>query len=76
MVIPDTQQAFTPAKPGNLPHLFLGQIQLILNESGLLFLHLHNQLDPAGIKNAFSVAAALQTEQVLHSLRTCHHNPA
>ena len=68
MIVPDAQQALPPAEPGDLPHLILRQVQHPLDEPGLLFLHLHDQLDPAGVQNALAVFAAVQPKQILHPL--------
>ena len=76
MIIADAKQSLTAAKAGDLPHFIFGEVQLILDESGLLLLHLHDQLDAAGVQNALAVAAALQPEEVLHSLRTRNSDTA
>ena len=74
MIIANTQQTLTTPEACDLVHLILRQVQLILNEPRLLFLHLHDQLYAAGVKDALAVAAALQTEQVLHTLSAGHRN--
>ena len=68
MVIPDAQKPFAAAESGDLTDFFLGEIQNILNQPGFLFLHLHNDLDAAGIQDAFAVFAVIQREQILHTL--------
>ena len=71
MVIADAKKPFAAAESGDLTDFFLGEIQNILNQPGFLFLHLHNDLDTAGIQNAFAVFAVIQREKVLHALCGC-----
>lgn len=51
MVIANAEQALAAAKASNLPHLVFREVQFILNEPSLLLLHLHDELDAAGIQN-------------------------
>jgi len=44
VVVAYAQQALAPAEAGYLPHLVLGEIEDILYEACLLFLHLHDEL--------------------------------
>ena len=60
MVIPDAQKPFAAAESCDLSDFFLGQVQDILNEPRFLFLHLHDDLDAAGIQNPFAVFAVIQ----------------
>ena len=69
MIIADAQQSLTASEAGDLTHLVLRKIELVLNEPRLLLLHLHDELDAAGVQYALAVAAALQAKEVLHSLR-------
>ena len=68
MVIADAQKALAPPEASDLPHLILREIEDVLDEPGLLLLHLHDQLDAAGVQDALAVLAALQPEEVLHPL--------
>ena len=68
MVIANAQKPLAAAESGDLTDFFLGEIQDVLNQPRLLFLHLHNDLDAAGIQNAFAVFAVVEREQVLHTL--------
>ena len=74
MLIADAKKPFAAAKPCDLTDFFLGQVQDILNEPRLLFLHLHDDLDTAGIQEAFDVCAVIQRKQNLHTLRGCDGN--
>ncbi len=69
MVIADAQKPFAAAESCDLTNLLLGEIQDILNQPRLLFFHLHDDLDAAGIQNPFAVLAVIQREQILHTLR-------
>ena len=71
MIIANAQKPFAAAKSGDLTDFFLGEIQDILNQARLLFLHLHDDLDTAGIQDAFAVFAVIQREKVLHALCGC-----
>ena len=76
MVIPDAQKPFAAAEPRYLTDFFLGEIQNILNQPGFLFLHLHDDLDAAGIQNAFAVFTVIQREKILHALCGCDRDTA
>ena len=69
MVIADAKKSFAAAESCDLTNLFFGQIQDVLNQPRFLLLHLHDDLDAAGIQNAFAVFAIIQREQILHTLR-------
>ena len=71
MIITDAQKPFTAAEPCDLTDFFLGEIQDVLNQPRLLFLHLHDDLDAAGIQNPFAVFAVIQREKVLHARCGC-----
>ena len=60
MVIADAQKPLAAAESCDLTDFFLGEIQDVLNQPRLLFLHLHDDLDAAGIQNAFTVFAVIQ----------------
>ena len=47
-----------------------------MNQPRFLFLHLHDDLDAAGIQNAFAIFAVVEREQVLHTLRGCDRDTA
>ena len=68
MIIADAKKPLAAAEPCDLTNFFFGQIQDILNEPRFLFLHLHNDLDAAGIQNAFAVFTVIQREKILHAL--------
>ena len=76
MIITDTQKPLAAAESCDLTDFFLGKIQNILNQPGFLFLHLHNDLDAAGIQDAFAVFAVVEREQVLHTLCGCDRDTA
>ena len=76
MIIANAQKPFAAAEPCDLTDFFLGEIQNILNQPGFLFLHLHDDLDAAGIQNAFSVFAVIQRKQILHTLCGCDRDTA
>ena len=40
-----------------------------MDQAGLLFLHLHDELDPAAVQNAFAILAAVQRHHIGHALR-------
>ena len=60
MIITDAQKPLAAAESCDLSDFFLGQVQDILNEPRLLFLHLHDDLDTARIQNPFAVFAVVQ----------------
>ena len=60
MIIADAKKPLAAAESCDLTDFFLGQVQDILNEPRLLLLHLHNDLDAAGIQNTFAVFAIVQ----------------
>ena len=60
MIIADAKKPLAAAESGDLTDFFLGEIQDVLNQPRLLFLHLHNDLDTAGIQNPFTVFAVIQ----------------
>ena len=74
MVIANAQKPLAPPEAGDLAYLILRVIENILNEPCLLLLHLHDELDAAGVEDTLAVFAALQAKQVLHSLCGSHRN--
>ena len=62
VVVANAEKSLATAETGDLTDFIFGQIQYILNEPCLLFLHLHNQLNTAGVHDTFAVLAAIQTE--------------
>ena len=60
MIITDAQKPFAAAEPCDLTDFFLGEIQDVLNQPRLLFLHLHDDLDTAGIQDAFAIFAVIR----------------
>ena len=76
MIIADAQKPLAAAEPCDLTDFFLGEIQDVLNQPRLLFLHLHDDLDTAGIQDAFAVFAVVEREQVLHTLCGCDRDTA
>ena len=76
MVIADAKKPFAAAKARDLAHFFLREIQNILNEARFLLLHLHDDLDTAGIQDAFAIFAVVQRKQILHTLCGCDGNTA
>ena len=47
-----------------------------MNEPCLLFLHLHDQFNAAGVQDTFAVFAAVQPKEVLHPLSGGNGDPA
>ena len=60
MVIANAQKPLAAAEPCDLTDFFLGEIQDVLNQPRFLLLHLHDDLDAAGIQNAFAVFTVIQ----------------
>ena len=76
MVIANAQKPLAAAEPCDLTDFFLGEIQDVLNQPRFLLFHLHDDLDAAGIQNAFSVFDVIQREKVLHALCGCDRDTA
>ena len=76
MVITKAEKALSAPEAGDLPHLVFGKVEYPLNEPGLLLLHLHDDLEAAGVQDALAIFAALQPEQVLHPLGGGDGDPA
>ena len=55
MIIANAQQPLPSPEAGDLTHLVLRKIELVLNEPRLLLLHLHDELDAAGVQYALAV---------------------
>ena len=68
VVVSDTKQTFAAAEAGDLPDFLFREVENILDEPGLLLLHLHDDFDAAGVQNALAIFAIVQGEQVLHTL--------
>lgn len=64
----DAEKPLSTMETGNHLGLFFGEIQDLLNEPGLLLLHLHDHLNAAAVQDALAVLAAVQRHHIGHTL--------